>query len=87
MEISKGHDTIQTRKIRVRKEDSAYVYNILESYEGIASYSTLPHLSGDAHRDLELNVPWAFEAEVSELLRELGELIYDLEASSSQSKK
>lgn len=66
------------RKIRVRKEDSAFVYFILESYEGITSYSTLEFKTGDAHRDLELRIPPDFIDEVDELLSSLGDLIYEL---------
>ena len=66
------------KKIRVRKEDSAFVYFILESYEGIASYSTLDHKIGDPHRDLELRIPPDFVGEVQELLKELGDMIYEL---------
>lgn len=55
-------------RIRVRKEDSAYVYSILEANEGLAAYSTLPHGEGDHHRDLELIVPDSFRSEVDELL-------------------
>jgi hypothetical protein len=66
------------RVIRVRKEDSAFVYFILESYEGIASYSTLPFAPGDAHRDLELQIPRDFEPEVERLLQTLGDLVYAL---------
>ena len=51
--------------VRVRKQDSAYLYQVLESYEGLANYSTLPaakdlpyrdialHLAPDLRRDLE----------------------------------
>lgn len=60
--------------IRVKKEDSAFVYFILESYEGIASYSTLPHSQGDLFRDLELRIPPDFEEEVNALLIELAPL-------------
>jgi hypothetical protein len=66
------------RIIRVKKEDSAFVYFILESYEGIVSYSTLQHQVGDAHRDLELRIPPDFVGEVDELLQELGDIIYEL---------
>ena len=68
------------KKIRVRKEDSAFVYFILESYEGIASYSTLDHLPTDPHRDLELRIPPDFYGEVQELLKELGEMVYEFES-------
>jgi Domain of unknown function (DUF4911) len=66
------------KKIRVRKEDSAFVYFIMESYEGITSYSTLDHKVGDPHRDLELRIAPDFLNEVLELLKELGEMVYEL---------
>ena len=66
------------KKIRVRKEDSAYVYFILESYEGITSYSTLDHKVGDPHRDLELRIPPDYLGEVQALLKDLGDMIYEL---------
>ena len=65
------------KKIRVKKQDSAFVYFILESYEGITSYSTLDHRPEDPHRDLELRIPPDFLAEVEELLRDLGEMVYE----------
>jgi hypothetical protein len=64
------------RTIRVKKEDSAFIYFIFESYEGIASYSTLDFKKGDAHRDLELRIPPAFLIEVDELLTSFGDLVY-----------
>jgi hypothetical protein len=69
----------QRKKIRVKKEDSAFVYFILESYEGITSYSTLDFNQGDLHRDLELRIPKDFVPEVEDLLRHLGDLIYEIE--------
>jgi hypothetical protein len=66
------------RRIRVKKEDSAFVYCILESHEGIASYSTLDSKTGDAHRDLELTVPEGSREEVDRILKELGEMVYEL---------
>lgn len=59
------------RKIRVRKEDAAYVYFILESHEGITSYSTLPSGPGDGFRDLEIRTPGGFVDEVAALLLRL----------------
>lgn len=44
-------------RIRTSKEDTAYLYFILESYEGLCAYSTLPHEVGDLHRDMEMVVP------------------------------
>jgi hypothetical protein len=72
--------TALRRRIRVRKEDSAFVYFILESYEGITSYSTLEYRTGDAHRDLELTIPVDFLTEVDRLLKRLGDLVYELDA-------
>jgi hypothetical protein len=66
------------KKIRVKKEDSAYVYFILESHEGITSYSTLPHHVGDLHRDLELTFSSDFASEVDEILEDLGEWVNEL---------
>lgn len=67
-----------TKKIRVRKEDSAYVYFILESYEGVTSYTTLASTTGDAHRDLELRYTPDFKDDVEDILRGLGEMVYEI---------
>lgn len=66
--------------IRVKKEDSAFVYFILESYEGITSYSTLEFVQGEMYRDLELRVPPDFLNEVEDLLKQLGDLIYEIKS-------
>ncbi len=70
------------KKIRVRKEDSAFVYFILESHEGITSYSTLDFKPGDLYRDLELRIPPDFVDETEELLKQLGDLVYELDDES-----
>lgn len=67
---------ILKRRIRTRKEDSAFVYCIFESYEGIVSYSTVDYKPSTAHRDLELTIPECFVDEVDAVIKELGELIY-----------
>ena len=59
---------VTTLVIRLRKEDTAYVYAILEANEGIAAYSTLNGSPGDRHRDLELLVPDGFTEEMDRLL-------------------
>ena len=69
---------IFTRRIRVRKEDSAFVYCILESHEGIASYSTLDHPVGALYRDLELTIPTAFVDDVELIFKLLGEMVHEL---------
>ena len=67
------------RKIRVRREDSVFVYWVLESHEGTVAYSTLEHRPGDAHRDLVIFVPPGQEAAADHLLRSLGDLIYEID--------
>lgn len=64
------------RKIRVQKEDSVFVYAIMESHEGVISYSTLEHPPGALHRDLELTIPWSLREEAEKILDDLGGLIY-----------
>ena len=80
--MSNPASAVVRRLIRVRKEDSAYVYFVLEALEGVASYSTLAHAPGAAYRDLELTVPVGFEQQVDELLTVpesaggIGDLVY-----------
>ncbi len=69
------------RVIRVKKEDAAFVYFILESHEGALSYSTLPGEAAQAHRDLELRIPPGMETEVERILESLREMIYELSES------
>lgn len=59
------------RRIRVRSEDSAFVYAVFEASEGVCAYSTLPHRPGDRHRDLELVIPMGQTAEVDRILADL----------------
>ncbi len=66
------------KKIRVKKQDSVFVYFVLEACEGWTSYSTLAFQTGDLHRDLELRIAPDFLAEVSALLRQLGDLVYEI---------
>ena len=66
------------RKFRSKKEDSAFIYFVLEAQEGVASYSTLPFAKGDAHRDLELRFTQDFAADVQAVVEQLGDRIYEL---------
>jgi hypothetical protein len=68
----------EIRKIRMKREDSAFVYFILESHEGICSYSTLPFQPSDPHRDMILRIPPGSAGEVQEVLNQLGDKIYEL---------
>ena len=71
--------------VRTRKEDSAFVYAVLEAHEGIASYSTLDHPAGAPFRDLRLVIPAAFEQEVDQVLRDLGGIIVSSARQGSES--
>lgn len=57
--------------IRVRKEDSAYLYQILESYEGLANYSTLTVDKTLLHRDVLLHLAPDLVPEVKSLIARL----------------
>ena len=60
-------------RIRASKADSAYLYSIFESYEGLCAYSTLEHRAEDHHRDIEMIVPLAQEPALRKLLATLKE--------------
>lgn len=76
--------SVRLRRIRVKKEESAFVYCVLEAQEGICSYSTLDAPPGATYRDLELQIPLDQQAEVDRVLQELGDLVYDLDPRSSE---
>lgn len=57
--------------IRVPKKNSAFVYAILESLEGMASYSTLDKSVGKNFRDLQLFIPEAFVGDINFVLESL----------------
>jgi hypothetical protein len=61
------------RRIRVRSEDSAFVYSVFEASEGVCAYSTLPHRPGDRHRDLELVIPTGQLEEIERILADLAD--------------
>ncbi|MGZ3688117.1 MAG: DUF4911 domain-containing protein [Bdellovibrionota bacterium] len=71
------------RVFRVRKDDSAFVYCILEAHEGITSYSTLKHKTGDPHRDLELGISPDFQEDVERVIQSLGEMVYEITDSGA----
>ncbi len=58
-------------RVRVKKEDSAYLTGILDAQPGLVSHTTLDHINGDFHRDLDLTVPRGCEKEVENLLEAL----------------
>lgn|GEM_PF-1601078 len=67
---------VTKRLIRVEKKNSAFVYAILESLEGMASYSTVdlpgdPVRVGKSFRDIELCIPDAFVSDIEKVLQGL----------------
>jgi hypothetical protein len=61
--------------IRTRKEDSAFLYHLLEAHEGLAAYTTLPHRPHDPFRDMELIVTEGFRRDLEDLLCELSDWV------------
>lgn len=57
--------------LRVRKEDSAYLHKLLESYEGLANNTTLPGEKGLAYRDIALHVAPDLRQELDRVLAEI----------------
>lgn len=54
--------------IRVPKEESAFTYFQLESNEGLAFYSTIPHENGDPTRDIEIRGTLSTQKELEHLI-------------------
>jgi hypothetical protein len=59
----------------MKKEDSAFIYSVLEAHEGFAAYSTLPISRHDPYCDMKLIVPADFLISVNELLADLKDKI------------
>ena len=57
--------------IRVPKDEAAYVYQLLESYDGIATYSTLPHEKNFPYRDIAIMPAPDLVSEVKILVRNI----------------
>ena len=57
--------------VRTSREDSAFLYHILEAHEGLTAYSTLEFKEGDLHRDVVLIIPPNRVNEVRSLLADL----------------
>lgn len=62
----------------MRKEDSAFVYAVLESYEGLMAYSTLPFPKGASWRDMVLMVPPQLEGDARAAVGRLGSLVEEI---------
>ncbi len=63
-------------KVMVKKEDAAYLYQILESYEGLTNYSTLDGKKEDGVREILLHLPNDSNEEVLALLDRLKKEIW-----------
>ncbi len=66
--------------IRVQKEDSAFVYFVLEALEGVTSYRTLDQPPLALYRDLELLTPPDFADDTIECLKDLSGKVLVLES-------
>ena len=64
--------------IRIKKEDAAYLYQLLESYEGLTNYSTLTSIADTPYREIQLHKS---PEQVSLLKRMLGEIANEIELS------
>lgn len=57
--------------LKVKKEDSAIVYFILEANEGICFYSTIPHETHDPFRTVEVKYTKELEKEFNQIINQL----------------
>lgn len=60
MDTYKNTQQLYHLVVRTSKNDSMYVYFILESNEGICFYSTLEQSLGQTYRDVEIYCPIEF---------------------------
>ncbi len=68
------------KKVRVHKKDSAFLYAILESLEGAASFSTLDATVKDqTYRDIEICISPGFLDEIESIIQTLRKKISILE--------
>lgn len=65
-------------RIRVAKQDAAFVYATLEAHEGLAAYSTLDSAPADTWRRLECVVPATAEEDLRQVFSEIGGIYYEL---------
>lgn len=59
--------------VRLAKEHSAFFYFTLEANEGLGFYSTLPHIEGDLHRDIDIKGSIDFLPEVERIISVLNQ--------------
>jgi hypothetical protein len=70
--------------IRMKKEDSAFIYHVLEAHEGWAAYSTLPISRNDPYLDMLLIVPSEWVNPVNDLLESLKDRLIILPTDPSK---
>ena len=58
------------RTVRILKKDSAFLYAVLESLEGMAAYTTVAEAPGTC--DVQLLIPQGFESEMNDVIQSLG---------------
>jgi len=61
--------------VRTKKEDSAFLYTILEAQEGLTAYSTLDFKNADPNRDVELIIPPMLVDDVRALLADMKDIV------------
>ena len=69
----------KTITIRTKKEDSAFLYHVLEANEGLTAYSTLDYVPHHPYRDVELIFSPELEADVRALLEDLSDILIPIE--------
>lgn len=67
------------KRIRAPKEETVFLYALLESYEGLASYSTVDYSSSKPYRDMELRFSVDFKEDIDRLLSQLESIVYIIE--------
>lgn len=63
--------SIQYLRVRVSKEDSVFLYFILESNDNLCWYSTIPHEVGQKYRDIDIRTTIENSQELLRLLKYL----------------
>lgn len=66
---------MSTIRIRVSRGDAAYLYQLLESYEGLTAYSTLEGDKSASFRDIELAFPAKQSSDLKSVLGKIAEEI------------
>jgi len=61
--------------LQTKKEDSSFLYFILESKEGMCFYSTLPHEKGDLNRQVIIRFTEEFSDQIDSTLNHLKKYI------------